>query len=63
MMQIVESVDTATKINDKIMQIENRRHTKFTPQERKIAYEMFMSGFLFSSQWYGDEFLPVCHSD
>ena len=51
MIQIVESVSVATKINDKIMQIEDRRHTKFTQQERNIAYEMFISGFLFGDQW------------
>ena len=63
MMQIVESVDVTSKINDKIMQIETRNRRKFTGQEKDIAYEMFMSGFLFASQWYGNEFLPVEHED
>lgn len=63
MLQINEFVNVNDKINDKISRIEQRTRRKFTHKERKIAYEMFLSGFLFSSQWYGDEFLPVCHED
>ena len=53
MIQIVDVVDVTQKINDKIGQIEDRRHKKFTSQERDIAYEMFLSGFLFGNQWAG----------
>jgi hypothetical protein len=57
MYQINESVDLNAKIDDKIAQIEQRNRRLFTPKERKIAYEMFLSGFLFSQQWNGDEFV------
>lgn len=57
MYQINEFVDLNTKIDDKIAQIEQRNHRLFTPKERKIAHEMFLSGFLFSQQWNGDEFV------
>lgn len=57
MLQVNESVNVNDKIEDKIAQIEQRNRRLFTPKERKIAYEMFMSGFLFSQQWNGDEFV------
>lgn len=41
MLQVNESVDLSTKINDKIAQIETRNRRKFTPREKDIAYEMF----------------------
>jgi hypothetical protein len=50
-------VNLSAKIDDKIAQIEQRNRRLFTPKERKIAYEMFLSGFLFSQQWNGDEFV------
>lgn len=56
MKQILESFDLTTKISDKIAQIEQRNKRLFTEKEKKIAYEMFLSGFLFSQQWNGDEF-------
>ena len=56
MKQILESFDLTTKISDKIVQIEQRNKRLFTEKEKKIAYEMFLSGFLFSQQWNGDEF-------
>ena len=56
MLQVNESVDLSTKINDKIAQIETRNRRKFTPREKDIAYEMFFSGFLFSQQWNENEF-------
>ena len=63
MLQINEYVNVNDKINDKIAYIEQRNRRKFTPKERKIAYEMFMSGFLFSSQWNGNELNPVRNYD
>lgn len=57
MYQINEFVDLSAKIDDKIAQVEQRNRRLFTPKERKIAYEMFLSGFLFSQQWNGDEFV------
>lgn len=48
MYQINEFVDLSAKIDDKIAQVEQRHRRLFTPKERKIAYEMFLSGFLFS---------------
>lgn len=56
MKQVLESFDLTTKISDKIAQIEQRNKRFFTEKEKKIAYEMFLSGFLFSQQWNGDEF-------
>lgn len=56
MYQVNEFVDLGLKIDDKIAQIEQRNRRVFTPKERKIAYEMFLSGFLFSQQWNGNEF-------
>lgn len=57
MYQVNEFVDVNSKINDKISQIENRNHRLFTTEERIIAKEMFLSGFLFSQQWNGNEFI------
>ena len=51
MMQINEYVDVESKIADKIMQIENRQRKQLTDAEKKIAHELFMSGFLFGVQW------------
>lgn len=59
MKQFVESVSVTDKVNDKIAQIETRRRRKFTEQEKQIAAEMFLSGFLFSQQWSGNEFIPT----
>lgn len=55
MIQISEYVDVNQKINDKIAKIEQKTRRKFTEREYKIAYEMFLSGFLFSQQWNGNE--------
>ena len=63
MLQINESVNINDKINDKIAYIEQKNRRKFTEKEKTIAYEMFMSGFLFAAQWYGNELLPECHED
>lgn len=57
MYQVNEFVDLNSKVNDKIAQIEQRNRRLFTPKERKIAYEMFLSGFFFSQQWNGEEFI------
>lgn len=59
MKQFVESVSVTDKVNDKIAQIETRRRRKFTEQEKQIAAEMFLSGFLFSQQWSGNEFIST----
>ena len=56
MLQVNEFVNLNSKIDDKIAQIEQKNRRLFTGKERKIAYEMFLSGFLFSQQWNGDEF-------
>ena len=56
MYQVNEFVDLNSKVNDKIAQIEQKNHRLFTEREKKIAFEMFLSGFLFSQQWNGDEF-------
>lgn len=56
MYQVNEFVDLNSKVNDKIAQIEQRNRKLFTEREKKIAFEMFLSGFLFSQQWNGDEF-------
>lgn len=56
MKQIIESFDLSTKISDKIAQIEQRNRRFFTNKEKEIAFEMFLSGFLFSQQWNGNEF-------
>lgn len=56
MYQVNEFVDLNSKVNDKIAQIEQRNRRLFTEREKKIAFEMFLSGFLFSQQWNGDEF-------
>lgn len=57
MYQVNEFVDLNSKVNDKIAQIEQRNRRLFTEREKKIAFEMFLSGFLFSQQWNGDEFV------
>ena len=56
MLQVNEFVNVGDKIDDKIAQIEQRNRRLFTPKERQIAYEMFLSGFFFSQQWEGNEF-------
>lgn len=56
MYQVNEFVDLNGKVNDKIAQIEQRNRRLFTEREKKIAFEMFLSGFLFSQQWNGEEF-------
>lgn len=56
MYQVNEFVDLNSKVNDKIAQIEQRNRRFFTEREKKIAFEMFLSGFLFSQQWNGNEF-------
>lgn len=56
MLQVNEYVNVSDKIDDKIAQIEQRNRRLFTPKERKIAYEMFLSGFFFGQQWNGEEF-------
>lgn len=56
MYQVNEFVDLNSKVNDKIAQIEQRNRKLFTEREKKIAFEMFLSGFLFSQQWNGNEF-------
>lgn len=56
MLQVNEYVNVSNKIDDKIAQIEQRNRRLFTPKERKIAYEMFLSGFFFGQQWNGEEF-------
>lgn len=56
MLQVNEFVNLNDKIEDKIAQIEQKNHRFFTGKERKIAYEMFLSGFFFSQQWNGNEF-------
>lgn len=56
MLQVNEFVNLNDKIEDKIAQIEQKNHRFFTEKERKIAYEMFLSGFFFSQQWNGNEF-------
>ena len=56
MYQVNEFVDLNSKVNDKIAQIEQKNRRLFTEREKKIAFEMFLSGFLFSQQWNGDEF-------
>nr|CAI9751386.1 hypothetical protein DGKKSRWO_DGKKSRWO_CDS_0095 [uncultured phage]CAI9752272.1 hypothetical protein CVNMHQAP_CVNMHQAP_CDS_0095 [uncultured phage] len=61
MLQLNEYVNVNDKIEDKINQIEQRRRIKLTEKERKIAFEMFMSGFLFSQQWNGNEFVIEPH--
>lgn len=57
MLQVNAFVDVNSKIKDKIAQIENRTHRLFTSKEKRIATEMFLSGFLFSQQWNGNEFV------
>lgn len=57
MLQVNAFVNVNSKIKDKIAQIENRTHRLFTPKEKRIATEMFLSGFLFSQQWNGNEFV------
>lgn len=57
MLQVNSFVDLNSKIEDKISQIENRNRRLFTEKEKKIATEMFLSGFLFSQQWNGNEFV------
>lgn len=57
MYQVNDFVDLSSKINDKISQIENRNKRLFTLKEKAIAKEMFLSGFLFSQQWLGNEFI------
>lgn len=56
MLQVNEFVNLNDKIKDKIAQIEQKNRRFFTEKERKIAYEMFLSGFFFSQQWNGNEF-------
>lgn len=56
MLQVNEFVNLNDKIEDKIAQIEQKNCRFFTEKERKIAYEMFLSGFFFSQQWNGNEF-------
>lgn len=56
MYQVNEFVDLNSKVNNKIAQIEQRNRKLFTEREKKIAFEMFLSGFLFSQQWNGNEF-------
>lgn len=56
MLQVNEFVNLNDKIEDKIAQIEQKNRRFFTEKERKIAYEMFLSGFFFSQQWNGNEF-------
>lgn len=56
MYQVNEFVDLNSKVNDKIAQIEQRNRRLFTEREKKIAFEMFLSGFLFSQQWNENEF-------
>lgn len=56
MYQVNEFVDLNSKVNDKIAQIEQRNRRLFTEREKKIAFEMFLSGFFFSQQWNGEEF-------
>ena len=56
MYQVNEFVDLNSKVNDKIAQIEQKNRRLFTEREKKIAFEMFLSGFLFSQQWNGNEF-------
>ena len=51
MRQVNEYVDVETKISDKIAQVEQNRRRKFTDEEKAVAHEMFMSGFLFGVQW------------
>ena len=63
MLQISEFVNVNDKINDKIAQIEQRNRRMFTEKEKSIAFEMFMSGFLFASQWYGNELGPEDHDN
>ena len=63
MLQISEFVNVNDKINDKIAQIEQRNRRMFTEKEKSIAFEMFMSGFLFASQWYGNELVPEEHDN
>lgn len=63
MLQISEFVNVNDKINDKIAQIEQRNSKMFTEKEKSIAFEMFMSGFLFASQWYGNELVPEEHDN
>ena len=55
MLQVNEYVNVSDKIDDKIAQIEQKNRRLFTPKERKIAYEMFLSGFFFGQQWNGEE--------
>ena len=57
MYQVNEFVDLNSKVNDKIAQIEQRNRRLFTEREKKIAFEIFLSGFLFSQQWNGNEFI------
>jgi hypothetical protein len=56
MLQVNEFVNLNDKIEDKIAQIEQKNRRFFTEKERRIAYEMFLSGFFFSQQWNGNEF-------
>lgn len=56
MLQVNEFVNLNNKIEDKIAQIEQKNRRFLTEKERKIAYEMFLSGFFFSQQWNGNEF-------
>lgn len=47
MLQVNEFVNLNDKIEDKIAQIEQKNRRFFTEKERRIAYEMFLSGFFF----------------
>lgn len=55
MTQISEYVNVDQKIQDVIADIEQKTNKKFTKREVSIAYRMFLSGFLFSQQWNGNE--------
>lgn len=49
MLQVNEFVNLNDKIEDKIAQIEQKNRRFFTEKERRIAYEMFLSGFFLAN--------------
>lgn len=51
MLQTTEYVDVNQKIEDKIAQMEIRRHFKFTTKQKTWLTEMFLSGMLFGIQY------------
>lgn len=48
-------INVNDKINNKILSIEAKTGKTINERERKLATEMFMSGFLFAVQYFNEK--------